>query len=316
MSLQYLLVVVRDRARALHVRQLHGDVLFLGALDAPLDVADRREVLVELPLVACAERPLEARKAGRDVIEHALLTFEPGHPVCRRGAFAVAEEAFEHGARVDLAGQRTGLRSPRHRHVGARVTRVTVAGEGRLFECELERCKLRVLAELPGRDLIGRDTELEVGAAGLVWVHARQPRGGRARVVAGAVTKGASRDLRQAAQHDDVLAERLERLHRRAELEVGADLPRRPHELLRALVVAADDAVRRIYVTEPHRRFAGGLRERGQRREHRIQRGESHRGAYAPQERPPRQGLVGDDHDVLIWNGVLFTIERINDDIR
>ena len=297
MSLQYLLVVVRNRARPLHVRQLHGDVLFLGALDAPLDVADRREVLVELPLVACAERPLKARQAGGDVIEHALLAFEPGHPVCRRGAFAVAEEALEHGARVDLAGQRAGLRAPRHRHVRARVARVAVAGERRLLERELERRKLRLLAEFPCGDLVGRDTELEVGAAGLVRMHAGQPRGGRARVVAGAVAKRASRDLRQAAQHDDVLAERLERLHRRAELEVGADLPGRPHELLRALVVAADDAVRRVDVTEPHGRFPGGLRERGQRREHRIEHRESHRGAYASQERPPRQGFVGDDHD-------------------
>ena len=55
-SLAVLLVVVRNRARPLHVRQLHRDVLFLGALNAALDVADRLEIFVELPLVAGAER--------------------------------------------------------------------------------------------------------------------------------------------------------------------------------------------------------------------------------------------------------------------
>ena len=55
-QLAVLLVVVRNRARPLHVRQLHRDVLLFGALNAPLDVAHRFEVFVELPLVAGAER--------------------------------------------------------------------------------------------------------------------------------------------------------------------------------------------------------------------------------------------------------------------
>ena len=48
----------------------------------------------------------------------------------------------------------------------------------------------------------------------------------------------------------DLLAERLERLHRRAELEVGARGLWRPEERARALVARADDAVGRIDVAQ------------------------------------------------------------------
>ena len=117
------------------------------------------------------------------------------------------------------AGQRAGRPTPRHRHVRARVARVAVAGERLRLQPELERRQLRVLAELLGRDLIGGNPQPEIGAAGLVRMHAGQERRGRARVVARAVAERPPGDLRQPAEHVDVLAERLERLHRRAELE-------------------------------------------------------------------------------------------------
>jgi hypothetical protein len=54
-------------------------------------------------------------------------------------------------------------------------------------------------------------------------------------VVAGTVAERAAGDLRQAAEHVELIAIRLEHLHRRAELEVRACRLRRPHERLRAL---------------------------------------------------------------------------------
>ena len=64
-QLAVLLVIVRNRARPLHVRQLHRDVLFFGALNAALDIADGFEILVELALVAGAQAALQARQAAR-----------------------------------------------------------------------------------------------------------------------------------------------------------------------------------------------------------------------------------------------------------
>src|SRR6185295_15504285 len=104
----------------------------------------------------------------------------------------------------------------------AGVARIAVAGERLRLEAELERRQLGVLAELLRRDLIGGDAQLEIGAAGLARVDAGQERRGGARVVARAVAERPAVDLRQAAEDVEVLAVRLERLHRRAEFEIRA----------------------------------------------------------------------------------------------
>ncbi len=205
-------------------------VLLFGPLDAALDVADRLEILLELALVAGADPHAQTRQAAGDVVEHALLVFEPGHAGGRVGAVALAEQPLEDGARIDFRRQRAGRSTPRHRHVGAGVAGVAVAGERLRLEAELERGQLRVFAEFLRRDLIGGDAEVEIGAAGLVRVDAGEERRRRARVVARAVAERPARHLRQPAEHVELLPERLERLHRRAELEVRARGLRRPHE--------------------------------------------------------------------------------------
>ena len=59
-------------------------------------------------------------------------------------------------------------------------------------------------------------------ALGLLGMHAGEPGGARARMVARAIAQRAAVDLRQAAEHHHVLAERLQRLHGGRELEAGA----------------------------------------------------------------------------------------------
>ena len=63
-----------------------------------------------------------------------------------------------------------------------------------------------MLAELPGRDLIGGDPETKIDAARLVRVDAGEERRGRARVVSRAVAERPPGDLRQPAEHVEVLA--------------------------------------------------------------------------------------------------------------
>ena len=268
-------VVVGHRARPFHVRQLRQHVAVFGNLDAALDVAHRVEVFVELALVARADLALQPRDAAGHVIEDALLIVEPRAPRGRIGAVVIAEQALEHRARIDLGRQRAGFGPPRHRHVRAGVSRVAIAGERLRLEAELHRRQLRVFAERFRRNLIGRDAKLEVRAAGLVRMHAGQERRRRPRVIARPVAKRASVRLREPAEHHDVLPIRLERLHRRAELEVRADGLGRPHELARALLGAADDAVWRVDVSEPHRRLSRGPRRRRRHGgKHRVEHGQ------------------------------------------
>ena len=145
---------------------------------------------------------------------------------------------------------------------------------------------------------------------------AREERRGRAGVITGAVAERAPVDLREPAEHVEVLAERLERLHRRTELEIRARALRRPHERPGTLVARADDAVGCVDVAQSNRR---GRSERGRRRPHRIEQRQRHGRAEASQKRSPWQGRVEVVHEsdaLRIRKGVLFTIARIHDEIR
>ncbi len=294
MSFEYLQVVVGDGGRPIQVRERCRVVLRLGQRNPALDVADRFEIFGNLPPVADAQALLETRQARRDVVEHALLFLEPRGARLRVGAVAVAEQPLEHRTRIDFRGQRTARSTPRHRHVRAGVARVAIAGERLRLQPELERCQLRVSAERAGGDLIGRNPQAKIGAAGLVRMHAREECRGRTRVVARAVAQRTPGDLREPAEHVQMLAERLERLHRRTELEVRADRFRRPQERPRALVAGADDPVRRVDIAESNRRLCA---EHGGRGPHGIEQRKCDGGAQATQERPPRERLVQIDHD-------------------
>src|SRR6185295_19768898 len=107
----------------------HREILLFGELYPPFDVADGLEILLELALVAAAQRHAQPRETAGDVVEHALLVFEPGHARAGVGAVAIAEQPLEDRPRIDFGRQRAGRSTPRHRHVGARITGVAIAGE-------------------------------------------------------------------------------------------------------------------------------------------------------------------------------------------
>ena len=83
-------VVFEDRRRALRLlhRRQFDVALFLGFLNAALDVANRFGVFVDLGLVLRAELPLEARQLFRHRVQNALVLPQsalpaPPAPCCR-----------------------------------------------------------------------------------------------------------------------------------------------------------------------------------------------------------------------------------------
>ena len=106
-------------------------------------------------------------------------------------------------------------------------------------------------------------------------------------MIAGAVAEGIGLQVREAAEDVDLVAQARERLQRRRQLESGARRRRRPQVL--------DDAVGDVDEAEARRRLAGARRER---RHHRVEKRQRDRRAHAPQERPPRQRLLGDEHQL------------------
>ena len=121
--------------------------------DATLDLADAREVLVELGPVAGADLPAQARGLLPDAVEDALVA-----PVA-----AVVEEAVEGQRRVDLHRHRRGRALPGDvRAVGHREVRLVVAGD-RLLAAQDHARLDGLLAQVPGEHLVDADAALQLG---------------------------------------------------------------------------------------------------------------------------------------------------------
>src|ERR1051325_10119089 len=182
-----LLEIVRHALGLGHVGLLHLGHL-AGAFDAPLDVADGAEVLVELALVTGAEVRLEAVGIVLDEVEDA-----PAIGIAL-GALAIwggAEEAFEDELGIDFLGKRRGRGLPGDAgKIDARVAGIAVAGHAALFAADFKRRQACLIADAVGSDLVDGDAGTDVGAVGLAWLGTREERCERAGVVAGAVAVG------------------------------------------------------------------------------------------------------------------------------
>ena len=112
-------------------------------------------------------------------------------------AVAGAKQALEYCARLGLNGERHGVTAPRHgAAVGAGVAVFAAAHQVDGFEPELERGQLGLLTQLPGDNLVGRNTGPDVGAFRLPRVNAGQEHGLRARMVAKSLRPAADRPRR------------------------------------------------------------------------------------------------------------------------
>ena len=306
-----LVVADRDAGRRLDHRQLAP--LRLGVLDAPLDLAHRLQVLVELRAVAASEAALQAVDLIQHRVENAALPPQPRRPHLGVGAVDVPEEPVEHHARVGLHRQRRRRAAPREPVlVGAAETDVAGADavDGvRPLQAELQRGQRRLLAHRVRQNLIHRDAQLQAGAAGgRQRLDAGQEGAGRLGMGAGGARAGSRPRVVEPAHQQQMVAIRLERLQGRRELEAPPVGEGRPP--------LHDDAVRHVDGAEPEGGLRRGLRERGRGRHHAVQQRQRQSGADAPQNRPARNGLLRNDHDsaLRIRKGVLLTIPETSDD--
>ena len=275
-----IFVVRRDPAGLLHQRQIHR-ALFLGVLDAPLHVAHRGQVLVEPRAVPGAELLLQVRQRFQQRVENAAASPQARLALGRVGRPAVAEEPLEHHAGVVLGRRLRRGTGPRERvDEGARGV-VARADEVEAVERKLERGQLRVLAELPGRDLIDRRARLD-SLGGPLPDHAGQKPRRRGRMGAAAVLHAI-----QPGEHEHAVLEGRQRLEYRREVErtLGGRCPG-----------GHDHPVGHVGHTQAPDRRRRRLRERGERGHHRVQQRQRHRGACAAQERTPRQRRLRDHH--------------------
>ena len=294
----------RHADRAVEIRQRVVHRLRLGPLDAALHLAHGVEILADPGAVGGAELPLQAGDVLAHPVEQARPAPQGGAPV--RGAAPFAEQALEDDARVRLGRQRGRGRRPRQVVlVDAGVAVVALPHHVHQVHRQLQRRQARLLPDLPRRDLIDRRPQVVVAALGPL-------RGGRAqeRGVRGGVRARIGVPQLQVGQDGELVPHRGQRAEARRQLRQRAAPARRgPARDVRAH--------RDVDEAEPPHRAGRGLRQGRHRRRHRIEQGQRDGGAHAPQERPPRQGLLRDDHDAfLIRNGMLLTTSVTSDENR
>jgi hypothetical protein len=272
-----------------HVRR----AVALDGLNAPLDLANRVDVVPDFRAVGRAKRRQQAAQFFRDGIENAPVLARLPEPLGRRAS--IAEQALENHARVVLDGHRRGRRAPRQRvQIDAAVPVVAASREITEVDPELERRERSVLPERVRRDLIGGDRVPHVGALGVSRVDAGEPRAGAARMVpVGSVSQHVGLMLCETADRDHLIPERREGRQDRRELEVRAFTDGPP-------VVHADEVHRDAVgqVDEAEAAHSPG-RRRGQcrqRRHHRVEQRQRQRGAQAAQEGAAWQRHPGDEH--------------------
>ena len=283
--------LVRDADRLLDRGDRGGLRLPFRALNALFDVADGGQVLVDRRPVVAAEAPAQPRHVLDREVEDAAVLPHPREPLRRRAA--LAEHPLEHRARIALHRHRRRRRLPREGPlVDAAVAVLAAADDEVVVERQLQRVERRVLADDRRRHLVDRRARLDVGAFGLLRPDAAQPRGADARVHAAAFAQVLGALVREAADDDDVIAERFERLEHGRELEVRADALR--------VEVRQIGAVRRV---EEARAAAPPSARclRGERRHHRVEQRQRERRAHSSQEGPPGQCHLRDDHDAFLF---------------
>src|SRR5580700_7113310 len=113
--------------------------MLLGFVNAPLDIPDRFEILVEFALISGAQAGFHTREIGAHIVEdgtilpHALMAHR------RIGCAPVAKQPLENRARADLhrvwcrrtpPGDRVGI--------SATISGVATACEKRFFDADFE----------------------------------------------------------------------------------------------------------------------------------------------------------------------------------
>ena len=278
--------------------------VLLRLLDLPLDLADRVLVLVQLAAVRRSEAGHQLAAPLRDDVQDAGPLAGPAGPGRRVEGVRVAEEALESQPRVGLRGHGGGGGAPGDAvRVGAAVAGVAVAHRAGLLASQLEGRQPGLRGQGLGHDLVGGDPVPDVRARGLLGVHAGEEAGGGPRVVAGAVPQLVGVVVGEPAQHQQVLAERLQRLQDAGEREGPPSSAGFQSGMMMPFGT---------YTKDSRTGRRGGRAGQGGRMA--SSNGQGQGGARAPQERPPREVPAEDGrHEgppspFRIWNGRLCAI--------
>ena len=264
------------------------DALLLRLLQLAFDLANRREIFLELAAVGRPERRLQLLRVAGDEVQDAAAVACAAVHVFGAQDHAGTEQALEQHARVEHRRQRLRLAAPRQVvGIGAGIARVAVAGLARVVHAELERGEAGFVTDLVGDDLVAGDAGLDVDR-GLLDLDAGEVRSGTAAVIAGAVEQRAPAVVGQVADLDHVAAEGFERLEDARQL-------RGQRPLLRHVPVLHVDAVRHVEERQADGRLGGG----GEGGDHRIEEWQRHSGSDTLEEGPARKRLAGDDHSAL-----------------
>ena len=198
-----------------------------ACLDAPLDLADRREVFVDLAAVRRAQIGRQRRGALGDQIEDAPAVLQAPRPRLRREASCRGRRT---AVRRPAAGWSRAASASSARATPGCWCRRTSSPNRSCRPCASRRSRARARksacgGEMLRRNLVDRDAVLDVGAGGFAGMHAGEIGGGRARVVAGTVAERIAVLVREAREHDRVLAEPFERLQTRASTRTRRPAP-------------------------------------------------------------------------------------------
>ena len=277
----------------------------LGLLDAALDLAHGLEILADPGAIGRAEPVLQAGDLLGDRVEEAGALPQAGAAV--RGVAALAEQPLEDDPRMGLGRQRRRRRGPREVVlINAGVAVIALADGREQVHRHLERRQLRLLADLLRGDLVNGGPEIIVRALGQL-----RPGGAQERGVGRRVSPGIGVLQLEVGDRRHVSLDRGQRAQGRRQFVESLPAGRSP----------PGDVAPHRHVDEPQASQTGrGGRRRGQRGhrgDHRVQERQRQGRPQAPEERPAGQGLLHDDHSVvLIWNGVLPAIPTIRDENR
>ncbi len=243
-------------------------------MDAPLDLADRIEILADFGAISGAELALQASKVVVERVEQAGLFPERCAAISNAAPFA--EEAFKNNPRMSLRGQWCRGRRPRKIVlINARIAVIALADHLHQIHRQLQGRQLRRLTDVLSGDLIDRGSEVIIRAL-------RQLRLGRAEEggIGRGVAAGISVLQLQIRNGRDVLLNWRKRAQDRRELVEL--VPRRSPACNVTPHWHKDEA-------EPTHRVGRRLRQNGRRGNHRIQQRKRQGGAHSAKKRPSRE---------------------------
>ena len=201
----------------------------------------------------------------------------------------LAKQPLENDPRMRFGRQRRRRRRPREIVlVDARVAVIALSDRLEEVHRHLQRRQQRLLSDLFRGNLIDGRAQIVVGAFGPLRLRRAEKRG---------VRRGVRARIRvlqlEVADDRELIHHRRQRLEGWRQLAEPALARRRPPREIASH--------RHVDEAKPTNWSGWRSGERRHRRHHRIEQRQRHGGAHTSEERPARQGLLGDDHrDCLI----------------